>query len=248
MTSHDLIITGFQGCFYAVDTAGKKIEFKSRPSACCIVTVKGSILFTHPSGQILADPEHPVFLPQGLSYVNECLEDAESFVFNLYTLHPYDAPRELTPVAERFVRDCYEAIRKISLSPPPRRILQIYRLLYSLMDQLLLDKQGLSNTNRLTGKALEYLTEHLAEPSLTVRAAAEHCHISEVYLRKLFAKQYSATPFQMLTDMRMEKARFLTLEKRSMKEIAAETGYSDIYQFSRAYKRHFGHAPSQESR
>ena len=30
-----------------------------------------------------------------------------------------------------------------------------------------------------------------------------------------------------------------------VKEIAAAVGYSDIYQFSRAYKRHFGFPPSK---
>ena len=50
--------------------------------------------------------------------------------------------------------------------------------------------------------------------------------------------------FKSLTKIRMEKAKFMIEEKRPLTEIALSVGYSDIYQFSRAYKKFYGYSPS----
>ena len=72
-----------------------------------------------------------------------------------------------------------------------------------------------------------------------------YCAVSEVYLRKLFEKELQASPYGKITEMRMDKAKMLIEEKRPLKEIADSVGYSDVFQFSRAYKRYFGHAPTK---
>ena len=81
--------------------------------------------------------------------------------------------------------------------------------------------------------------------TLTVAEVAANCFVSEIYLRKLFEKKYNTTPFKMLTDIRMKKAYLLAKEKRPIKEIAEESGYSAVYQFSRAYKKYYGFSPSE---
>ena len=62
---------------------------------------------------------------------------------------------------------------------------------------------------------------------------------------KLFAKELNTSPFRHLTKLRMEKASLLIFEKRPLKEVAESVGYSDVFQFSRAYKRYFGYPPSK---
>ena len=52
-------------------------------------------------------------------------------------------------------------------------------------------------------------------------------------------------PDVVLTDLRMDEARAMLEEKRPIKEVIGRVGYSDVYQFSRAYKRHFGFPPSK---
>ena len=79
---------------------------------------------------------------------------------------------------------------------------------------------------------------------LQIEEVAAFCNVSSAYLRKIVKEVYQKTPFHLLTDLRMKKACELLLEKRPIKEIASSVGYSDIYQFSRAYKRYFGYPPS----
>ena len=79
------VITEFVSLFYVYDFKGQKKEFQQRFASCFIITVKGKIRFSHRDGELIAQAGQPVFLPRGLHYVNECLEDAESYVFNLQT-------------------------------------------------------------------------------------------------------------------------------------------------------------------
>ena len=89
MNFNDFAITKFISTFYAVDKKGRKKEFENRRFACFILTLKGRISFTSGELRVFSDKTHAVFLPQGLSYVNECLEDAESIVLNFSTSMPY---------------------------------------------------------------------------------------------------------------------------------------------------------------
>ena len=48
-----------------------------------------------------------------------------------------------------------------------------------------------------------------------------------------------------LFDIRMQRAALLAKEKRPLAEIAAQSGYSDVFQLSRAFRRRFGYPPSR---
>src|SRR5690606_31813427 len=51
----------------------------------------------------------------------------------------------------------------------------------------------------------------------------------------------------MLARLRVRRARYLVVETtRSMKEVAAESGYDDPLYFSQHYRRFWGRAPSAE--
>ena len=94
-------------------------------------------------------------------------------------------------------------------------------------------------------RAMEYMNANFSDAGLTIKEIASHCYISEIYLRKIFEQKKNTTPHRVLTDIRMKKAYCYMLENRPVREAALNTGYSDVYQFSRAYKRHFGYPPSK---
>ena len=85
MNGENFIITKFNNIYTANDPKGKLIELEKRYCACFIVPLSGSIKFTYDGGSVVADSLHPVFIPEGLSYKNECLEDAKSLVFSFFS-------------------------------------------------------------------------------------------------------------------------------------------------------------------
>ena len=136
MRCEELIITKFNNIFTANNQKGKLFELKNRYCACFIVPLDGSIKFTYGGGSIVADGSHPIFIPEGLSYTNECLEDAQSLVFSFHTLGQYQAPTVLSRVSHTFARETYEAIEKALISGARERSSVVLRELYSLAASL----------------------------------------------------------------------------------------------------------------
>lgn len=93
-------------------------------------------------------------------------------------------------------------------------------------------------------KARTILDERYAQAP-TQRTLAEEIGMSESKLRQSFKDYFSVTIYDYLTRVRMEKARSLLLEAcKSIAEVANATGYNHQQNFSAAFKKYFGIAPS----
>ena len=78
----------------------------------------------------------------------------------------------------------------------------------------------------------------------TLREVSAACHIELAYLCRLFQRFGRQSPFQYLQHLKMNRAVDLLQNSRYLvKEVAQELGFSDPYNFSRAFKRVFGVYP-----
>ncbi|MBD2871087.1 AraC family transcriptional regulator [Paenibacillus arenilitoris] len=78
---------------------------------------------------------------------------------------------------------------------------------------------------------------------------AEQTGFSPVYLRRTFAARYGCSPKEYLDQLRNEHAvRRLRFTGDSITDIAKACGYSDLYQFSKAFKKRNGISPSEYRR
>lgn len=238
-------VTQFDSAMIVHDRAGSKKSFSNRRTACFIIPQTGRICFTHESGTVTAHAAQPVFLPKGLNYINECIEDAESYVFNFQTLENDLTPTALTPIPSVAADEFYDLTQSEPLTPTLLTTLRIMEAIYSLSHRLLARFGPQKALHPAVEHALRYLQQNCHRSDLTLKQVARNACISEVYLRKLFVKELKCPPFQKLTELRMQKARLLIEEKHPLKEVAEQVGYSDVFQFSRAYKRHFGYPPSR---
>ena len=245
MNCENFIITKFNNIYTANDQKGKLIELKDRYCACFIVPLSGSIKFTYDGGSVMADSSHPVFIPEGLSYKNECLEDAKSLVFGFHTLDKYQFPHVLSQISHSLAVEKYEVIEKALISDTRENSMVVLSELYSLASRLFSVSEKLSSGDVIIKKATEFICSNYNAPTLTVSVVAGQCFVSEIYLRKLFNEKLRTTPFKFITKIRMTRARDLARERIPIKEIAIAVGFSDIYQFSRAYKKYFGYSPSE---
>lgn len=79
----------------------------------------------------------------------------------------------------------------------------------------------------------------------TLEEVARHCRVSEEYICRLFQRFDQVRPYQFLMRQRMyHAARLLSEPRLLVKQVARELGFADQYQFSRAFKRVFGIAPT----
>ncbi|MCX6993243.1 MAG: AraC family transcriptional regulator [Kiritimatiellaeota bacterium] len=86
--------------------------------------------------------------------------------------------------------------------------------------------------------ALEWLERQLGNSSLTVADLARKAGVSEVYLRRLFRRVTGIGPSAFIQRRRVERAcTLLRLTSKSIKQIAAETGFTEPTFFYRVFGR-----------
>lgn len=244
MNSKNIKIEKFKNIFYIKDKKGRVLSTNARYASCFIITLRGQIKFTFMDRIIVTNSHQGVFIPQGTAYTNECLENAESILINFYISNPTMAPCALNSLDEKLAMSFYREISQKAHENTGKEQYFLLSRLYQLAYLLFQIDSPPNEKVRLAEKALFYMQSECERADLQIDEVAAFCNISAVYLRKIVKEVYHKTPFHLLTDLRMKKASEMLLEKRPIKEIASSVGYSDIYQFSRAYKRYFGYPPS----
>lgn len=80
----------------------------------------------------------------------------------------------------------------------------------------------------------------------TIEDVAAECGVTAMYVARLFRRFGQAGAYQFLVRLKMNHAASL-LQDRGMNvtEVAAQLGFADAFQFSRAFKRVHGVAPSR---
>ena len=78
------------------------------------------------------------------------------------------------------------------------------------------------------------------------RSVSREVDISPYYFSKLFKQETGGNFIEYLTEVRLRNARELLKDSGlSIKEICAESGYSDPNYFSRIFKKYEGVTPSE---
>lgn len=91
----------------------------------------------------------------------------------------------------------------------------------------------------------EYLNEHFREPIRLTDVAAKY-HISPSGLIKKFRKAVGVPPQRYLMEQRIKQSkRLLTDTSLPVGEIAARTGFENVYYFSKTFKKETGKSPSE---
>lgn len=94
-------------------------------------------------------------------------------------------------------------------------------------------------------RAKRWIEEHYLRAG-TAEEVAEACHVDTAYLCRLFQRFGHTTPYRFLMRQKMNRATELLLDKGMLvKEVAAELGFGDAFQFSRAFKRVYGLPPER---
>jgi AraC family transcriptional regulator len=92
----------------------------------------------------------------------------------------------------------------------------------------------------------EFMDAYFVNP-LTVADTARAACMSEYHFFRLFKLAFGLSPNQYLIQRRLEYGRQLLQKQQcSVSAAAVEAGFSDIYTFSKAYKKYFGVGPSVE--
>lgn len=130
---------------------------------------------------------------------------------------------------------------------------------FHLAEQLILDHiplykqlQSIGSVKSQTRKELlrklqvaKAYMEHSFGKELSVETIARECGLSEYHFFRLFKATFGISPHQFLIRKRIERAcELLQHPGLSISEIAHQCGFSDIFTFSKSFKKHTGFSPT----
>lgn len=142
-------------------------------------------------------------------------------------------------------------LRSLSAAPD-RRVLaplrlqeMVYRLLQREQSGRILSIAAEQSSGNPVDAALTYLNAHLASP-LTVTKLAEQVGLGTSAFTRSFRKVTGRSPYQFIKEARLNHARELLLQDRSIvADVARKVGYASVSHFTKEFRIRFGTTPKQ---
>lgn len=227
---------------------------KPKPSHTLLWFKNCRAKITDSNGEVLiAEKNQVAFMSKGIEYTVEFFDTApnqdDSIVFH-FQLKDMDN-EEITPTFSPQICiknvDTTMAYLIESAAEEFNKNIVCIPIITSVIYQML----GLAcqrQRKRVVSHKFKYIQEGIElmenNSDKTLNEIAQICGVSEGYFRKLFREYSGENPIEFRQKRRIEKAKqLLLLDTHSIGEIAEELNFSDIYHFSKTFKKITGLSP-----
>lgn len=211
---------------------------KGRTHTALSFRIKGNSVIDYGDKRAVLRDGTVAYFPAGLDYKRETLEDEEYIAIHLTAFGNIGDCVETVDDCD-FLRPLFETLLdKWEKGNYDRSVSILYKIFEELSKK---EGAGAEEIPEIILPGVEYMRNNYRDPSVTVAAIAEKCHISEAYFRKLYGKFFGISPVEALLSLRFDYARgLLRSGYYKTKEIAAMSGFSDVKYFRTAFKKRFG--------
>ena len=160
-------------------------------------------------------------------------------------------PAVFRPYHFEELRELMEKLSECSYprAADPARQRQYVRelLLLVLLDAARAERaaEAVPEVNQHVKRACDYIAENFTK-EITVKGLADHLHITENHLIKLFKHELGQTPNRYILEVRLIYARYLLLHSdESVQQIAYACGFQTPSYFAKCFARRFGVLPNR---
>jgi AraC-like DNA-binding protein len=128
---------------------------------------------------------------------------------------------------------------------PEASLRKLSQVLVEEIARSLAQKPSPASGNDVVRRAQQWVEAHL-ERKISLRDLARLVDCSVSTLRRQFQLALGMPPYEWVLQIRLQRARrLLTTTTMRIKEVAAQTGFDDPFQFSRTFKERAGCSPRQ---
>ncbi len=209
----------------------------------------GKTVYVTEKGRVYSDSLHPVLLPMGSDYSWACMEAGTCLMIEFECPFTADVPYSFEVSSNSILLRNFIHIEKRKIGKTDNSTIKnIYDLYSSLLflEESCKGNYVPSRKHLIVQPAVDYMLHSYADPNITNDALAAMCGISTVYFRKVFTGVYHVSPMQRLRSIRMEQAgALLRSDYCSIRQVAENVGYTNLYNFSKMFKQYYGVPPSR---
>ncbi|WP_158970313.1 AraC family transcriptional regulator [Paraglaciecola sp. L3A3] len=211
-----------------------------------IYVVGGELELTTESGQKNINSCHLVTLPAGQPFIMELTAAYLDIVwFHIEQGHQWDRVIKGRPDVEfcEITQQIYHSLSLIYYEPQPLLRKSVFSQLESYINTSLSPVSTRSQESQRIWQLQQELEKRL-HYNWTVEAMADIAHYSSPHLHRLFQTEFGRSPVQHLIFLRMERAKYLlTHTDWTLEQIGEQVGYSDVFNFSKRFKKSLDIAP-----
>lgn len=114
-----------------------------------------------------------------------------------------------------------------------------------ILHNYIIENYKLPHINPKISKCLELIRTQYKSHDFSIESISKTAGYSPEHLNRLFKQYLNTTPYQYAIQLRMTEAVRLLLSGMSVYETSESIGFADTKSFSRAFKKHYGVAPSR---
>ena len=244
----NLVITKVHSVSTLYTPKNTKLKINDRQRWAVVIKYEGETVYTSNGKRFISDIGHIVILPKGCSYDWQCTRSGHFSIIEFESEPIFCEPISFSVKnGEKILKMFKDLEYKRNLKRPMVELESIrdtYSILLALT-QAVSERYLPTEKQQKIAPAIEYISQHYNE-NLTNDTLATACGMSTVYFRKLFTRVLGVSPIAYARKLRIEKAKeMLRSDYGTLSDVALSLGYSDLYDFSRDFKKHTGVAPSK---
>lgn len=219
--------------------------------ALLIIKGRGRSVYTIGTEELIADDDHILFLPSGISYSLYVDREGSCTVIELDVLPTEEAQQpaayftnhesEIAATAKNILH--YWNLRGPSYHS--KCLSEIYSLLTQIATiQLYADSQA--GKYRLIHRSVKYIESHYHQLDLYTPMLAKMSGMGETYYRSIFIAVFGVAPTRYIQQYRVEKAKELLVNSSgTIEDIALAVGFANSSYFCKVFKVLTGFTPSE---
>lgn len=249
MFSHPRILVSSLSVFDASFVKSGAVAVPRREFHALSFRLSGQITVETPESRLLSSAGELTFVPQGVSYRTEILENSRIYAVHFTTVDSYPklAPAVITPPYPVALRNLFAGLHaryRVGLEHDLTCLSMFYEILAETARALPTPDDGGGRSPKLRAVKAQ-IDRRFDDPELSVAALAAQTGWSEVYFRRAFRAAFGTSPLAYIRRVQLENAKaLLRTGYYSVTETATRCGFDSVSYFSYTFRRETGVTPS----
>lgn len=192
------------------------------------------------------EPNDILFLPSGThTKYNVKIQSPGDFIDIFYVSNVHiNSVSRLYKLTSSNANINFQQILTIWQQNPTLNHAKCMSILWEIISKIQNNQRAVKNLSSAIEPAIEYIKSHYLDQDLSVKQLSTRCGISYSQFLKIFEKQLSTTPKNYIIKLKMSYACELLETDKSITEISEIVGFTDVYFFSKQFKKHMNISPT----